>query len=67
MGARPMRRLIQREIEDPLSILILERTDNSLSSIIVDYDEMLTVQFENTNYTVTTKISEEEVVHQTVK
>ena len=62
-----MRRLIQREIEDPLSILILERTDNSLSSIIVDYDEMLTVQFENTNYTVTTKISEEEVVHQTVK
>ena len=67
MGARPMRRLIQREIEDPLSILILERTDNSLSSIIVDYDEMLTVQFENTNYTVTAKISEEEVVHQTVK
>lgn len=67
MGARPMRRLIQREIEDPLSILILERTDNSLSDIVVDYDSQLKVQFDNTNYTVTTKISEEEVVHQTVK
>ena len=27
MGARPMRRLIQREIEDPLSILLLENSE----------------------------------------
>ena len=35
MGARPMRRLIQKELEDKLSVLILEGTGKKGSSIIV--------------------------------
>jgi ATP-dependent Clp protease ATP-binding subunit ClpC len=46
MGARPMRRLIQREIEDPLSKLILENRDYSGNEIIVDTAEgKLSVRF----------------------
>ena len=36
MGARPMRRLIQKEIEEPLSLELLARTDKSLNKIAVD-------------------------------
>ena len=46
MGARPMRRLIQREIEDPLSILVLTKNDENSNEIIVDYsNEKLLVKF----------------------
>ncbi|MBQ5471454.1 MAG: ATP-dependent Clp protease ATP-binding subunit [Treponema sp.] len=36
MGARPMRRLIQREIEDPVSIQILEGKDKLSKQVSVD-------------------------------
>ncbi|MCR5723868.1 MAG: ATP-dependent Clp protease ATP-binding subunit [Treponema sp.] len=36
MGARPMRRLIQREIEDPLSLLILADDDTDSRKAVVD-------------------------------
>ena len=36
MGARPMRRLIQREIEDPLSVLILEGQAETGRRVIVE-------------------------------
>ena len=68
MGARPMRRLIQREIEDPLSIAILEKTDDSLTDISVDFVRgALKVRFVPVNIKVTARISQEQVVHQTVK
>ncbi len=37
MGARPMRRLIQKEIEDPLSMEILEEKNQGLHEICVDF------------------------------
>ncbi len=36
-GARPMRRLIQRHIEDPLSIKLLSGEAEGKSSVIIDY------------------------------
>lgn len=46
MGARPMRRLIQREIEDPLSIMILSKEVGSSDEIVVDAKNgKLTVSF----------------------
>ena len=36
MGARPMRRLIQREIEEPLSLEILDERNAGLSEIAVE-------------------------------
>lgn len=36
MGARPMRRLIQREIEEPLSMEFLSRKDSSFCNVSVD-------------------------------
>jgi len=48
MGARPMRRLIQNEIEEQLSILILEGFDDKTHNVIVDYHKnKITVKFEN--------------------
>ncbi|WP_191013641.1 ATP-dependent Clp protease ATP-binding subunit [Treponema zioleckii] len=38
MGARPMRRLIQTEIEDPLSMLILEGKTEENGKVNVDFD-----------------------------
>ena len=38
-GARPMRRLIQRNIEDPLSIKLLSGEAEGKSSVIVDYKD----------------------------
>jgi ATP-dependent Clp protease ATP-binding subunit ClpC len=37
MGARPMRRIIQKEIEDPLANMILEGRAASGSAVVVDY------------------------------
>lgn len=37
MGARPMRRLIQREVEDPLSLMILDKRNRDKNTISVDY------------------------------
>ena len=46
MGARPMRRLIQREIEEPLSVLILEGKAAAGGKAVVDCDgETLSVRF----------------------
>lgn len=46
MGARPMRRLIQREIEDPLSILVLKKDIDGSNEIIIDSDgNSLNVKF----------------------
>ncbi len=46
MGARPMRRMIQRELEDPLSILILKKEFESSNEIIVDSDgKSITVKY----------------------
>lgn len=36
MGARPMRRLIQKEIEEPLSLELLAQKDKSLKKIVVE-------------------------------
>ena len=38
MGARPMRRMLQREVEDPLSILVLRKDIETSDEIIVDSD-----------------------------
>ena len=46
LGARPMRRLIQREIEDPLSMLILSGDGSCGDNVIVDSNgRKLTVKF----------------------
>ena len=67
MGARPMRRLIQREIEDPLSLEILGRTEASGSITVECNDGKLSVHFDDSSYKVTAKITEGEVVRQTLK
>lgn len=36
MGARPMRRLIQKEVEDPLSLMLLDKNNRGKSSISID-------------------------------
>lgn len=38
MGARPMRRMIQREVEDPLSILVLKKDVEATDEIVIDSD-----------------------------
>ncbi|MCR5219121.1 ATP-dependent Clp protease ATP-binding subunit [Treponema sp.] len=46
MGARPLRRLIEREIEDELATLILSGKRGSSATVMVDYNgEKLTVKF----------------------
>lgn len=46
MGARPMHRLIEKQIEDPLSIEILNPKNKGLSDICVDFiDGKMFVQF----------------------
>lgn len=46
MGARPMRRMIQRELEDPMSMIVLTRLPDSSNEIIVDSNgEKLSVKF----------------------
>ena len=39
MGARPMRRLIRKEIEDPLAMAILENTDKNVSFVNVELED----------------------------
>ena len=47
MGARPMRRLIQKEIEDSIAMSILEGIDSSLKQICIDCtNNNLSVNFE---------------------
>jgi ATP-dependent Clp protease ATP-binding subunit ClpC len=49
MGARPMRRLIQREIEDPLSLLILQGGTEENDKVVIDCDgKKLSVKFRKT-------------------
>lgn len=48
MGARPMRRLIQREIEDPVADILLAGTDPDGGTVTVDFDsseEVLSVKY----------------------
>lgn len=46
MGARPMRRMIQREVEDPLSIMVLTKDKNASDEIVVDCkNEKLDIKF----------------------
>ncbi len=49
MGARPMRRLLQREIEDRLADLLLSKKQGNSQSVIVDSDgEKISVRFKRT-------------------
>ena len=49
MGARPMRRLIQREVEDRLATLILSGKRGSSNSVVVDFtDNRIEVSFKKT-------------------
>ncbi|HAO29884.1 MAG TPA: Clp protease [Treponema sp.] len=49
MGARPMRRLIQREVEDRLATLILSGKRGSSNSVVVDFtDNHIDVSFKKT-------------------
>ena len=53
MGARPMRRLIQKEIEDPLSLEILNQKNKGLKHIVVDTSKgNLRVHFEKDRTTI---------------
>jgi ATP-dependent Clp protease ATP-binding subunit ClpA len=46
MGARPLRRLIEREIEDELATLILSGKRGNSATVMVDYNgEKITVRF----------------------
>lgn len=46
MGARPMRRLIQRDIEDELATLLLSGKRGGSDSVVIDCNgEKLTVKF----------------------
>ncbi|MBQ0162660.1 MAG: ATP-dependent Clp protease ATP-binding subunit [Treponema sp.] len=46
MGARPMRRMIQREVEDPLSIMVLTKDKDASDEIVVDCkNEKLDIKF----------------------
>ncbi|MCQ2577788.1 MAG: ATP-dependent Clp protease ATP-binding subunit [Treponema sp.] len=44
MGARPMRRLIQKEIEDPLALEILSKNTKNCDIIDIDYGEKLEIK-----------------------
>ena len=49
MGARPMRRLIQREIEDPLAALLLSGKRGDSNQVVINCDgEKLSVRFKAT-------------------
>lgn len=53
MGARPMRRLIQREIEDSLALLLLSKKNETSSTIIIDCNsEKLSLKFKKTKVSV---------------
>ena len=41
-GARPLRRLIQTAIENPIAILLINKTIVQGDTILVDYDEVKT-------------------------
>ena len=61
MGARPMQRLIQREIEDPLSIELLDENNRDKHDVLVDFkDGKLSVGFENSSCE--NKVQENETV-----
>ncbi len=46
-GARPMRRLIQREIEDPLAMRLLQGDGGEASTVIIDYkNDSFTIKFQ---------------------
>lgn len=72
MGARPMRRLIQKEIEEPLSIELLSAsgfaTGKDYNEVSVDFVKgKLSVNLEKTDYKVAQKVSIEPVEKETVE
>lgn len=61
-GARPMRRLIQKEIEDPLSTELLACTGEDFNKVSVDFiNGELSVNLEKNDYKLTQKVSVEPV------
>ena len=53
MGARPMRRLIQRDIEDQLATLLLSGSRGDSDKVVIDTDgEKLIVKFKKTRNTI---------------
>lgn len=61
-GARPMRRLIQKEIEDPLSTELLSCDGEDFNKVSVDFiNGKLSVTLEKTDYKLTQKVSVESV------
>ncbi|MBP5402925.1 MAG: ATP-dependent Clp protease ATP-binding subunit [Treponema sp.] len=63
MGARPMRRMIQREVEDPLSIMILTDGEKASKEIVIDCTkDKLDIKYKKTRKE--TKKIEAEVNHE---
>ncbi len=61
-GARPMRRLIQKEIEDPLSTELLACAGEDFNKVSVDFiNGELSVNLEKNDYKLTQKVSVEPV------
>ena len=68
MGARPMRRLIQKEIEEPLSIELLAQNDKSLKKVSVELvDNRISVSLEKEVPETATKIAVLQVQKETVR
>lgn len=68
MGARPMRRLIQKEIEEPLSIELLAQNDKSLKKVSVELvDNRISVRLEKEVPETATKIAVLQVQKETVR
>ena len=52
MGARPMRRLIQRDVEDELATLLLSGKRGESDTVVIDSNgEKLTVRFKKSRMT----------------
>ena len=68
MGARPMRRLIQKEIEEPLSIELLARNDKSLKKVSVELvDNRISVHLEKEVLETAAKITVLQAQKETVR
>lgn len=68
MGARPMRRLIQKEIEEPLSIELLARKDKSLKKVSVELvDNRISVHLEKEELETAAKITVLQTQKETVR
>ena len=49
MGARPLRRLIQKEIENPLAMELLQNHGKAFDTVLINYSkEHLNIKLQNT-------------------